>query len=106
MEVTVTYTYTELKALLAKSLSRGSIPTSTLSRWMAKLGYEPGQPGRRDERTIDVGAHSAVASGAIGGAPKAYSGSGPGPRTTARIVLAAKQGNFEPFLRLIGGLQG
>jgi hypothetical protein len=47
MEVTVTYTYTELKALLAESLSRGSIPTSTLSRWMAKLGYEPGQPGRR-----------------------------------------------------------
>jgi hypothetical protein len=47
MEVTVTYTYTELKTLLAQGLSRGSIPTSTLSRWMAKLGYEPGQPGRR-----------------------------------------------------------
>lgn len=47
MEVTTSLTYTQLKAKVAETLGRPSIPASTLSRWMAALGYPRGNPGRR-----------------------------------------------------------
>lgn len=47
MELTTTFTYTELKAKLAEVLGRGTIPSSTLSRWMGLLDYPRGTPGRR-----------------------------------------------------------
>ena len=47
MELTTALTYTELKAKLAEVLGRGSIPSSTLSRWMKLLDYPRGAPGRR-----------------------------------------------------------
>lgn len=47
MEVVEVFTYTELRAKLAKALSRETMPPGTLSRWMAALGYPKGQPGRR-----------------------------------------------------------
>ena len=47
MELPQVLTYTRLKSLLAQALGRQEIPTSTLSRWMSRLGYPKGQPGRR-----------------------------------------------------------
>lgn len=48
MEVkAIDLTYTELKTRLAQSLSRESIASSTLSRWMSALGYPKGTPGKR-----------------------------------------------------------
>lgn len=40
-------TYTELKQQLSRRLGRPDIAPSTLSRWMATLGYPKGTPGKR-----------------------------------------------------------
>ena len=47
MEVTETFTYTELRRRLAGALGRDDVPASTLSRWMQALKYPRGKAGQR-----------------------------------------------------------
>jgi len=66
MEVTETFTYTELRRRLAGALGRDDVPASTLSRWMQSLGYSKGQPGRRrmwdGEDLVFIGSYAQAVS--------------------------------------------